>query len=391
MQVGEPPKRENVILIGNGKDSVTWKPDFVKNGEDWKKHFSSLSKTVKDKFKGIRLKQTPMIYNPYGSVPSIDISLLDNIDTVLSKDNLEQYWNLLERSKSVCMLKFCIDADNAISSSKRAICIAAHSNTSETKIGTFLIKKNGKDIEWEKNYFNLLETTNKMTETKLENIDNSDEIDYLELPYRILKFEESKILMKMKEEIRKDENYLEESYKFRDFYELGDEMEDFSLLENCYDSDNSVDGKYWVFLVENKTVFEIRNGNNVGNNKVYFWKPSKVEDIEWDFEFKQLKKQISNYFDLQNNSRLSLTRQDTQERLSDANAICKYWGLSYMQLFLVCIVVLKFVFGFGFGYFVLIEGAEMADEPVCLQLEVRGDPNMEVCLFFSFLTRLFVR
>ena len=347
LQAGQISKSENMLLIAKANDSVTWKPDFEKNGNDWKKHFISLTTTVKDKFEKIRLKQTPMIYNPYNSVPCIDISLFDDFENVLSKDNIDKYWKLLENSTCVSVLKFSIDTDNIISDSKRAICISAHSNTNERKICSLLIKKDGKDIDWEKNYLDLLAMAGKMTNTKLEDSERKSEVKYDQMPYRIFKLKDSNALTKMQEELKKDEKYLDESHKFDDFYGLGDEMDDYGRFEDCYDTNNSVNGKYWVFLIQHKKALEIRDVNDAGSNKVFFWKPSKVEAIDWDLEFKQLKKQVCDHFNLQNNWKLSLKPIDTEEKVRNGNDIAILWGMFRVFLFSVAFGLFGVVFYFS--------------------------------------------
>ena len=317
-----------MFLIGKSNDSVTWKPDFETHGNNWSQHFALLGKSVKGKFKGIKLKQTQMIYNPYNSVPCIDTSLFDDIDSVLSKDNIEKYWKLLESSKSVSMLKFSIDTDNVISNSKRTVCISVHSNTNETKLSTFLIKKDayGKDINWKENYFSLLAMINKQTGTKLEDIGENDEIAYDKLSYRIFKLENcNSVLTKMKEEMKKDDNFLTQLYKYRDLFELGDEIDDDELFEDCYESN---DDRLCVFWIEKKKCLQVSENRS---KKIFFWTPSKLDlkSIDWEFEFKQLKKEICNHFDLQNNGKLSLRRMDKKEAdyWDNYGHLEDYWGV----------------------------------------------------------------
>ena len=324
LQTGAPRKRENMFLICKDDDCVTWKPDFETYGNVWDQLFLSLRRIVRNKF---QMKQTPMFYNPYNSVPCIDISLLDNLDSLLTENNIEKYWKLLENSKYVSILKFWIDTDNIICNSKRAICISAHSNTNETKLCSILIKKDGKDIDWEKSYFNLLVTANKMTNTKFENIDSNSDIEYDKLPYRIFKFKKSnKVLEKMKDKLRIDDKYLEESYKYRDLYDLDEEVVDYGIFSDCYGNDNGADGKYWVFLIEHKQCFEVSNNKS---KKKYFWKPSKVEDINWNWEFKRFKEEICSHFDLKNNSNLSLTQMNGEslQTLNRFEYLQNVWGM----------------------------------------------------------------
>ena len=290
-------------MFSNTKgETMAYVPDM---NISWQEQYKKLFKSIKHKF-GIQastLRKTPITYNPFNNVNSVNAKKFIGTN-ILKSDNLEQFWKLLVINKRLSVMNFMIG--NILGRKARIICVESLQNNSLTMM--LFPNNDNDDMDWDEIYQTKFIPFVKKALTNNNNGDNDDNVDYDELPFKIYKINSDNV-----DNVKKfvTECDISNFDTIVSKYELDEEVEDGGELENCYEENDDSDECY--FFVENKACFVAI----YKNKKPFFWTPSgldgDLDEINWENEFLAMKKDICNFFSLANNGNLAMTKMDDSD------------------------------------------------------------------------------
>ena len=100
------PNAPRLFLFEYEGNTLSWKPDFDKDKQKWSMHFAKAKRTIKKQFKSVNLTATPATYASENIIDGDDIKDYNN--GILTKDNIEFYWQKLKDSDKSTTMKFTV-------------------------------------------------------------------------------------------------------------------------------------------------------------------------------------------------------------------------------------------------------------------------------------------
>ena len=197
---------KKILTFSNKKgETVSYIPDLRKE-KSWSKHFNNIVEAVKNKFGVKDVENIKFTYNPFDTAHSIEIRKSIGSNT-LSKDNFEQFWNILESHKSISAMNFIIG--DIIGKQATIICVESLQNNSGAMV---LFTNEGgtdenDDYDWDtvfnSQFIPFIKRATLVNKRKDDGgvgddddddddneDDDGDEVDYDELPFKIYKIGE---------------------------------------------------------------------------------------------------------------------------------------------------------------------------------------------------------
>ena len=285
-------KGKKLFLIEMNGNSVSWSPEKTKNDVQlWQK----LKSTVERHFVGVKLNENSIIvYNEDNNNEDDDISQF--LSCQLRLNTIASYCSRLRSSSDNSTMKFSIKMVNSIindaddSDVKLVRIMSGHENKYECN-GILYFDENENDEN--ENYDSIIEYVNKIYDITVDKTVTNEngnvkeyEFDYSALPYVIRKIERDdyKHIQSGTDDVNVDMD---------DMVEV--ECDDFN---ECYDSDDSTNGRECVLLIEIKQYILFTMNNNS-----FVWIPqnanSKNENIDWKSEYKRARDLVCNHFQVE--------------------------------------------------------------------------------------------
>ena len=349
---------KRLFLIEKDGATVSWCPNDVQiqknyGGKLWK----SLAKQLKNGFGKITINENTLKYHPSTNV----IKLNNNTGDKLNKKNIENYSTLLKSSKSSIRMYFYIgdtaprgdvyveEGDDGNENSKRAIIISSKlMNAPKNVLGELQKRggkvvnaqmtmklgecKDGENLDGDKFYEKIMVFLNKLYQT---NDDTIDLDSYDEFPYKIYQIEPS-VWNNSNNEISKQalKGDLSGFDQFLTKYDLDIELDGADVLQDFFKG-NEECHDFTLFVTYKKYLVLILKSDHKTTKTVCHWAPSFVtiknvengddDDVDWDKEFTQLKKDVSKYFDLVNSDDITFEQCDDQADIDCGDDIQEIW------------------------------------------------------------------
>lgn len=327
---------DKVFMLQKDGSSISWKPDANpkrKNKWDWQ--FLHLKKYVNEKF-GINLDgmRGEIIYDELQSGIDVNMGNHDNhnnnnVKICLTRTNIGYFWSLLQSSENVETLYFAIGEFP-----KRVVIVSAQGRQIADRDGgplrNIIDFSKEKETNWFENYQRLIrylnekiyhdwkiDTYNTNTNNKYNtNDDHKDEsksdisvdffVNYSKMPYRIFYVEKSK-----NGQLLDNIDNLNEYHTFASRFKLEIEVSDGKIFSKCFEND------LCYLFVEYKcyVLFEY-------HFMTYQWVPKKFGvKIDWDKEFKSMKNDICEYFNVRNNNKIAFATMDSNTQTLTNNVL----------------------------------------------------------------------
>ena len=332
---------KKLLTFSNKKgETVSYIPDLRKE-KSWDKHFNNIVKAVKNNFGVKDVKNVKFTYNPFDNAHSIEIRKSIGGNT-LSKNNLEQFWNVLESHKSISVMNFIVG--DIVGKQATIICVESLQSNNAAMVlfrneeGTDDIDDYDWDTVFNSQFIPFIKRATLVNKRKGDGGDDGDDVDYDELPFKIYKIGEDN-----EGEVWNKTNLLNFD-SIRDDCNLDEEIADGNDLEECYDDKES---GHCYFFVENKNCFvaSYDGGGDDDDEKLnpYYWKPGYAadnDDIDWEKEFLLLKKDLCQHFSIINNSNFEIKDGEDEDIVyEEGDDLAKQWIYAYDDSIYLPIIV----------------------------------------------------